>query len=115
METLAKKLADILGITVEAIQENAIAYILEYGRFKCLQSICFVNAALLIIGLGILGIYLLAFYSDNCNNAKPNKKSILGICVGTVLVITIGTVVELFLYYNAPMAYSIEQCFKLLK
>jgi len=112
LDKLFAKLSEVLGVGIDLIQQNAIKYILEYGKYSLIESIINTFIGGLIISIMIAGVTMLIYYSidDECMKFKSACVEFF-ILMSVPILLILGRIV---MYLSSPQIYSIKQIMKLL-
>ena len=108
LDLLLTKLSEILGITTDAIQNNAMEYILMYGKYKLFVTVTILIA--LGIMFGALFIIIGIFYNEGFLEMKTNIK----IMASTIGIMIILGIFEIITYLVNPLMYSIASIMHLV-
>ena len=119
MEELFQVLADTLGYSIEAIKDNAPAFIEEYGRYtlvKCTWTNIFIG---LILGavISMIVILLLKLFLDECTDwyFEDYGKWLILVSVSVfIIVLVVSGCYEYFIYKASPLMYSLNHLKHLL-
>lgn len=113
-----QKLSEIFCVSVDAIQANALPYILQYGRYHAFEealSNLFATALILCIILFIVALFW--FLGEVCEyiDEKYHAKIYKTVGIVCVVILAVSTAVPLILFYIEPEVYSIQVVIQLLK
>jgi len=115
LEPMLAKLSEVFCVSVDAIRENAMQYILMYGKYELIVSITSWSFWFTFISLGMFGTFALTIFSLNSEDEVDWKKIIiitLSITIGLILLHAIG---ECICYLASPEIYSIREVIRLIQ
>ena len=114
---MIQKLSELFGVSVDAIKEHGMEYVMAYGRYhvvnKTLHNVVLISllAALLVVTIESL-IYLEIKDEEPTQSKKPFILCGIGIVLLAAIVVALLNVVP---YLASPEIYSIQAVLNLIK
>ena len=113
-----QKLSEIFCVSVDAIQANALPYILQYGRYDAINSMFqnfFGTAIVLFILLVIASLFW--FLLEIADGLEEEVCYMLYQAVGIacIAIIVLSALYPVIMYFVSPEVYSIRAVIQLLK
>lgn len=116
MEPALIKLSETLNVSIDFLKENAMFYIMEYGRYHLAKQLTAALICTTIIGATWASILLVLLYDEYHGKWKLSKKKLILAALAPFLIISIILIVTTVMPYLAsPEMYSIEKILKLVK
>ena len=118
LESLFTQLSQVLGIGVEFIRENAMYYILEYGRYQVVTKAL---SSVILWSVIFSFLFWMIFVIANSNEEELKvisnkfKKTIKLYLIFLITLVITVMIISSVKYFASPEIYSIKQIMQLLK
>jgi len=114
---MIQKLSELFGVSVDAIKEHGMEYVMAYGRYhvvnQTLKDICVISFVTALIVAIIERLISLDMSDDD---KVPSKKTFILFGIGIVLAVAVLCVlVNAVPYLVSPEIYSIQAVLDLVK
>lgn len=121
MNPVVQKLAETFCVSVDLLKENAMTYILMYGRYEWINTLIFDVCVLgllvgLIVGAGVFMGWLWYYDEIVCLDdvAVSVKKSLRNTLIGYILWVLLVALCSSASYLISPEIYSIKAVMELI-
>lgn len=122
-DLLLQKIAEVLNVSIDAVQQNADVYLAEFGRYQLIQKSIggipfsiFIGFLLFALSMPFIGLaYRCCDLEDLVDTFKENKKILKVPMILLFSPVVYWIVYEIILYLSSPKIYAIKELFYLLK